>query len=133
MGLVRSLHPILASANITINAVAPGATETPLLPQKYLDPIRAASLPVSTAEFVGLALVFSATRPAVRTDFVGRETASSRIKRWTGNVILTLGDQYTELEGPFAEWRCAWLGRENDRLIKAQQALAMGGRDLKTD
>lgn len=136
MGLVRSLRPILPLANITINAVAPGATETPLLPQKYIDAIRAASLPVSTADFVGLALVYSATARASKPiDVHGAETGSESppVKRWNGNVIMTLGDQYAELEGPLRDLRPLWLGQENDSLIKAQQALGMGGRDRKMD
>lgn len=112
-------------AGITINAVAPGPTETPLLPQRYIDPIKAASLPVSTAEFVGLALVYSASAlESYRTDLYGREkeSDSSRARRWNGKVIMTLGNTCTELEGPLCDLRPTWLGKDNDRLITAQQA-----------
>ena len=105
--------------------MAPGATNTPLIPQQLLDPIIAASLPVSTAEFVGLALVYSATaQESHRTDTYGKEKESDnkRVSRWNGKVIMTLGNQYTEIEGPLAELRPLWLGEENDKLIKAQQA-----------
>lgn len=108
--------------NITINAVAPGVTETPMMPQKYLDLIRAACLPVSTADFVGLALVYLATAQVYQKD----DSERSRPWRWNGNVILTLGNRYTELEGPLEKSRPGWLGPENDQLIKAQQALGMG-------
>lgn len=124
VGLVRSLRPILPSSNITINAVAPGATETPLL-QGFLAPLTAAHLPISTADFVGLALVYSATaQESYRTDVYGKdkESDNTRVRRWNGKVIMTLGNRYTELEGPLAELRPVWLGKENDSLIKAQQA-----------
>lgn len=127
IGLVRSLRPILPSSNITINAVAPGATDTPMLPQKYIVPLRAAGLPVSTAHTVGLALVYSAIgheSEFTRTDVYGKEKASGNAtRRWNGKVIMVLGESYTELEGPYAALRSEWLGKENDRLIKAQQAL----------
>ena len=93
--------------------------------QEFLALINAASLPISTAEFVGLALVYSATATeSHRTDMYGKdkESDSTRVRRWNGKVIMTLGDQCTELEGSLAELRPVWLGKENDRLIKAQQA-----------
>ena len=127
IGLVRSLRPILPASNITINAVAPGATDTPLIPRQLFDPIIAAGLPVSSAEAVGLALVYSATaQESYRTDVYGKEEKEGdkrRVRRWNGKVIMTLGDQYTEVEGPLNELRPMWLGEENDKLIKAQQAV----------
>lgn len=128
IGLVRSLRPVLPSSSITINAVAPGPTETPLLPQRYIAPIRAAGLPVCTADSVGLALAYSATAhesESNRTDVYGRkkESDNAGTRRWNGKVIMVLGESYTELEGPYAEFLPKWLGKENDRLIKAQQAL----------
>lgn len=105
--------------------MAPGATATPLISQGFLDPIIEARLPVSTADFVGLALVYSATAQEThRIDAYGKEKDSDnpRVSRWNGRIIMTLGDCYTELEGPLRELRPVWLGKENDKLIKAQQA-----------
>ena len=67
----------------------------------------------------------SATKGARSTD--GDEDNKSKKKnrgkrRWNGKVIMTLGNTYTEIEGPLAEFRPTWLGKENWRLIKAQQA-----------
>ena len=128
IGLVRSLRPLLPSSNITINAVAPGPTETPLLPKRYTDLLKAAGLPVCTADTVGLALVYSATAhesESSRTDVYGKEKESDNAgtRRWNGKVIMVLGENYTELEEPYAKLRPEWLGKENDGLIKAQQAL----------
>jgi hypothetical protein len=43
--------------------------------------------------------------------------------RWNGRVILTLGDTWTEIEGPVTELREKWFGAENTRLTKFQQML----------
>lgn len=99
-----------------------------MLPKKYIDPIRAAGLPVSSADSVGLALAYSATAhesPSDRTDVYGKEKESENAgtRRWNGKVIMVLGNIYTELEGPFAQFRPQWLGKANDGNIRAQQAL----------
>lgn len=43
-------------------------------------------------------------------------------RRWNGRVIVVLGNTYTEVEGPYADLRSAWLGEDNARLFKSQQA-----------
>ena len=60
-----------------------------------------------------------------RTDLYGRDKESDgpRVRRWNGKVIMTLGNSCTELEGTLADLRTVWLGKDNDRLIKAQQAV----------
>jgi hypothetical protein len=85
----------------------------------------AMGLPVSNADFVGRALVYSATaRQAKRVEVYGKEKEADAFveERWNGRVILTLGDSYTELEEPISELRPFWFGRENLRLTRLQQA-----------
>ncbi|KAM7188917.1 hypothetical protein V8F33_010364 [Rhypophila sp. PSN 637] len=126
IALVRGLRSTLITQDITINAVAPAATITKLLPQNLAAPLMAAGLPVSSAEFVGRALVFSATaQQKRRVEDYGKETSGSGLGDkgpWNGRTILTLGDQYTELEEEYAQLRRAWFGEENSTLTRKQQA-----------
>ena len=122
---MRSLRSTLIHEGITINAVAPAATITNLLPQHLADPIIAAGLPVSSAHFVGLALVYSATaKENRRVEAYGKDKDSEieREGRWNGRIMLTLGDKYTELEEPVATLRERWFGEENTRFTRMQQA-----------
>lgn len=83
----------------------------------------AAGLPVSTAHFVGLAVVYSAV--AQQTHAVepyGKDSDETRAGRWNGRTILTLGDTYTELEEPIAKLRPVWFGEQNTILTRKQQA-----------
>lgn len=133
VGLVRSLRStMLSQEGITINGVAPAATITNLLPPHLAAPIIAMGLPTSEAAFVGRALVHAATaRQDRRVETYGKERdadkwpgggAHDEKERWNGRVILTLGETYTELEEPIADLRPFWLGQENLRLTRAQQA-----------
>ncbi|KAI0543350.1 short chain dehydrogenase reductase [Xylaria curta] len=125
VGLIRALRSVITKDGITINGVAPAATRTKLLPEHLAAPIVAMGLPVSTAEFVGLALVYSATaRQARRVEAYGKEGEGEiwADERWNGRVIVTLGESYTEVEGPIADLRPFWFGRENTRLTRLQQA-----------
>ncbi|KAK3684171.1 short chain dehydrogenase reductase [Podospora appendiculata] len=104
VGLVRALRPTMRADDITINAVAPGATVTSLLPAELAAPLVALGLPLSDAHTVGLALVYSATATQQRrVEPYGKEEDRSiwreEPERWNGRVIFTLGDTYTELEG----------------------------------
>ena len=123
----------LPQDNITINAVAPTCTITPLLPQAFLAPIFAANLPVSSAGSVGLALVYSATaHESRRVENYGKDQDPGQSRaRWNGRVILTMGDQYSEIEGPIADSRTIWFGAENTRLTRAQQAVTDTRKDYK--
>lgn len=138
--------------NITINAVAPSATDTPLIPRGYFDAILAEKLPVSSAETVALAMVFSATAEEGRKvegygkDFqddmqgcnsgvnnrdgvAGHDEGSKKASvkgRWNGRVIFVLGDRYAEVEEKLADLKEEWLGRENLQLVRRQQALTDG-------
>ena len=125
MGLVRALRSTIFLDNITINAVAPAATITALLPPTLAKPIIEAGLPVSSAHFVGLALVYSATATEERrVQAYGKEKEeeNEREGRWNGRVILTLKDSYTELEEKTADLRGQWFGEENLKLTRLQQA-----------
>lgn len=122
---MRALRSSLRPEGITINAVAPAATITALLPPYLAAPIIAAGLPVSTADFVGLAIAYSAvaTQPqAVELYGKDDDELSRTPSRWHGRTILTLGDKYTELEGPLSSLRQQWFGRENTEFTRLQQA-----------
>ena len=99
---------------------------TPLIPAEFTEPIIKAGLPLSSAEFVALALVYSATAGEARcVEPYGKDRFKSGTiieRRWNGRVVLTLGDRYTELEEPIADLRPAWFGEENTRLTWEQQA-----------
>lgn len=108
--------------NVTINCVAPAATITRLLPQNLATPLLAAGLPVSSAYFVGLAVVFSAVAKQERqVEAYGKDEGVEVAGRWNGRTILTLGDSYTELEEPIASLRPQWFGKRNTELTRAQQ------------
>lgn len=123
--MIRALRSVMIKDGITINGVAPAATQTKLLPADLAASIRALDLPVSNADFVGLALVYSATaRQARRVEVYGKEAETDlwADERWNGRVIFTLGDRYTELEEPISDLRRFWLGEENLELTRRQQA-----------
>lgn len=123
IGLVRTLRCSLPEDKITINAVAPSATDTPLLPQNPKDALRRASLPVSSTHSVGLAMVYSAVAEEsrrVEMDGKDNDVANIRKARWNGRVIMIIGDQYTELEEPIADSRATWFGQANMSLTRAQ-------------
>ncbi|KAJ4289875.1 hypothetical protein N0V90_011208 [Kalmusia sp. IMI 367209] len=126
VGLIRSLRHNLAQDDITINAVVPACTETALVGDDFLGPIKEMGLPVSSARHVGAALVYSAVATQTRkVDIYGKEPLENLYKagRWNGRVILTLGDMYTELEEKLADLRPQWFGEENLRLQNQQQAV----------
>ena len=131
--MVRSLRSLLIRDQITINAVAPSATITKFLPAHLAEPIKAMGAPVSSAHTVALALVYSATaKQARRVEGYGKdkEVNDEREGPWNGRVILVLGEQFTEIEEPYADLRNAWMGRQNARLYRLQQA-ATDGRDAE--
>ena len=77
---------------------------------------------MSSAAFVGLALVYSAVaQQGKQVEAYGRDDGVEHPGRWTGRVILTLGDAYTELEGPIASLRPQWFGKQNTEQMRAQQ------------
>lgn len=111
--------------NVRINAVAPAATITNLLPKVLAEPIISAGLPVSSSHFVARALVFSATATETRRVEAygkGNETHNQRDGPWNGRIIFTLGERYTELEEGIADSRKAWFGEDNTNLTRMQQA-----------
>ncbi|KAI0113599.1 short chain dehydrogenase reductase [Nemania sp. FL0031] len=125
VGIIRALRSVVIKDGITINGVAPAATQTKLLPEHLAAPIIAMGLPVSTASFVGLALVYSATaQQKRRVEVYGKEHEDElwTEERWNGRVILTLGERYTEIEGPLADLKPFWFGQENVEWTRLQQA-----------
>ena len=58
----------------------------------------------------------------------GKDKAEERDResRWNGRVIVVLGDQYTEVEETYADLRSVWLGEENAKLFRTQQASTDG-------
>ncbi len=126
VGLVRALRSVLIRDNITINAVAPFVTTTAMAPEEAIAPLKGLGVRISSAEFVGLALVYSAVaRQTRRVELYGKETEKDIFEdgRWNGRVILTLGDTYTEVEEAFSESRGLWVGSEVLRSIRHQQAV----------
>ena len=125
VGLVRALRSVTLKDDITINTVAPAATITPLLPSHLAAPIIAAGLPVSSADFVGLAVVYSAVgKQDMSVEPYGNDVdGEDGPGRWHGRGILTLGDAYTEVEGFMADLRPIWFGRKNTRLTREQQKM----------
>ncbi|KAI1267666.1 hypothetical protein F5Y18DRAFT_443422 [Xylariaceae sp. FL1019] len=125
VGLVRSLRSTLPRFDISINAVAPAATITKLLPMDLAGPLMAAGLPVSSAHMVGLAVVYSAVARQPRmVETYGKEDKLDLEGKWNGRTILTLGEHYTEVEEKLADLRPIWLGWRNADLTKKQQATA---------
>ncbi|KAM7216625.1 hypothetical protein V8F06_008036 [Rhypophila decipiens] len=133
------------SPNITINAVAPGATITALVTPEMAAPMIAIGVPVNKAESVGLAVVYSATAKQDHpVDLYGRdylnhqkelldpgstENTEAAFERWNGRGIVTIGNTYVEVEGPLRETRKTWFGEENEELTRMQQG-AMDMRDI---
>ena len=126
-GFVRALRSTVPHTHgATINIVAPAATVTRLLPANLAAPIIAAGAPVSSAEHVGLALVYSATASQNnQTESYGRDTHEmvNAKGRWNGRAILTLGETWTEVEEPLAKLRPQWLGRYQTEKTAWQQVL----------
>ncbi|XXG95497.1 hypothetical protein Hte_001761 [Hypoxylon texense] len=128
LGLIRALRPSLPyTHNVVINGVAPAATITRLLPKNLAAPIIAAGSPVSTAEHVGLAVAWSAAGTEERqVDRYGKDPDEVLTRwpgRWNGRIILTLGDTWTEVEGPLADTRSEWLGEWPAKSTASQQIL----------
>ncbi|KAL3474769.1 short chain dehydrogenase reductase [Aspergillus californicus] len=125
IGLIRSLRSALPQQGITINGVAPSMTSTTLLPKNLEGQMRAQGLPISDARVVARALVYSAiAKQKRRVEAYGREKEAEKWveERWNGRIIMTLGEQYAELEEPIADLRPFWFGLENFELARLQQA-----------
>lgn len=109
-------------------------TFTSLVPQIFADVIVAEHLPLSTADNVGLALVYSAV--AMQSRRVekyeqGKNDAEDRYEsRWNGRVIVTSGDRYMEVEGPLAESRPMWVREVSDTLSRTELVATNFARTL---
>ena len=126
-GLVQALRSTVPHTHgATINIVAPAATITRSLPANLAAPIMAAGAPVSSADHVGLALVYSATASQTnQIEAYGLDTSemANAKGRWNGRAILTLGDTWTEVEEPLARLRPQWLGVFQTEKTVWQQSL----------
>lgn len=88
-------------------------------------PLMAAGLPVSNAHMVGLAVVYSAVAKQRRlVEPYGKDDGVEKHGKWNGRTILTLGEDYTELEEPIADLRPSWFGWKNTSLMRQQQSTA---------
>ncbi|KAM7203149.1 Cytochrome P450 [Naviculisporaceae sp. PSN 640] len=126
IGLVRALRVQMPLLGATINAVAPAATITKLLPADLAKPIMAAGAPVSSAHHVALAIAYSAVATQARqVEGYGRDSEEkvNSPGRWNGRCILTLGDRWAELEEPTALLRQQWFGEYNTKMTAFQQKL----------
>ncbi|KAI0516778.1 NAD(P)-binding protein [Xylaria bambusicola] len=124
VGLVRSLRHNTVMDHITINAVAPAGTLTPLIADQVA-PLKELGVIFGKPEVAGLALVYSATAMQDRrVEPYGRDREADiwKTERWNGRIIYVLGDTFTELEEPTADLRPFWFGKENHRLTRSQQA-----------
>lgn len=122
---MRALRATLPHDNITINTVAPAATLTGLVPPELIGPILDMGLPTSSAEFVGLAVAYSAVAHEGRqVELYGKDSDTAVVNkedRWNGRTILTLGDKYTELEQAISDLRPQWFGKGNTESTRMQQ------------
>jgi hypothetical protein len=97
-----------------------------MLPHELEGPIQAASLPISTARHVGLALVYSAVaRQSSRVENYAGESPlkNGKEEKWNGRVIVTLGDAWTEVEEQLVQLRPKWWGEKNENLTVSQQKI----------
>ena len=86
-------------------------------------PLIAAGLPISTAQMVGLAVVYSAVAKQQQlVEAYGKDEGIERPGKWNGRTILTLGEGYTEMEEPIADLRPTWFGWKNTSLSRQQQS-----------
>lgn len=107
---------------------------TSLVPPQFVDVIVAKHLPISTADHVGLALVYSAiAKQSRRVEQYGQQkndTEDRDESRWNGRVIVTSGERYMEVEEPLAEARPMWLREESDSISKIELVAAEFARTL---
>lgn len=125
---MRALRNNLKRDNITINAVAPGAVVTGMLPWNYAVPMLKAGVPVGKPDDTAKALVYSAVaQESRRVEVYGKEPQEEINKpgRWNGRVIIQLGDKFVEVEEHLADYRDSGTLFDKDTLdsIKRSQAL----------
>ncbi|KUI68343.1 Oxidoreductase UcpA [Cytospora mali] len=125
VGIIRSLRNVLPEDNITINAVAAGATISKMLPYEFAVPLIKGGFGINTAESTALALVFSAVASENRRVEVHGRESPDKLKesgRWNGRVILAIGDKFREVEEIFADTREIWFGKQFCKWTTMQQA-----------
>lgn len=96
-----------------------------MMPYDFAVPLINQGLPVSSAETIALALVYSAiARQARRVEVHGSEP-QERLQtegRWNGRMILALGDKFRELEEILCDSREIWFGKQFAKWTRKQQA-----------
>ena len=71
---------------------------------------------------MGRALVYSAVASQQeRVDDYGKDVAGSGAGKWNGRTILTLGEDYTDLEEGISKTKEQWFGVKNVDLTRMQQ------------
>lgn len=74
---------------------------------------------------VGLAVAYSAVAKQQRlVEAYGKDDGIHHAGKWNGRTILTLGEDYTEMEEPIADLRPTWYGWKNNSLTCQQQTTA---------
>ncbi|KAA8619475.1 FabG Dehydrogenase [Pyrenophora tritici-repentis] len=107
VGLMRALKQECAKVGISISVVAPGITVTPILtannrvlgavsPEKYVEQMREAGVPINTVESVALAVCW----------------LMDEGNKANGAGIFVQADRFSDLERGLARSREKWMGRE---------------------
>ncbi|KIV84435.1 hypothetical protein, variant [Exophiala sideris] len=102
VGLMRSLRNDLVKANVTINAVAPWFTATPMVPKALSD--LWGELPANTPAGIAVALLLPTIRPDVN-----------------GKTFFIAGNEIVELEDSLAKSQPQWIGEGLSKLIDEGQ------------
>lgn len=104
-----------------------------MLPYEFAMPLISEGIAVSSADFVGLALVYSAVAHETRMVEVHGRVPVSKLQtpgRWNGRMIVALGDKYREVEEILADTREIWYGKQFCKwTIMQQEATDFRGSD----
>ena len=95
VGIVRALRKDVTSYVATINAVAPGPTNTKIMPVDLVAAMNDAGIPMNDPHSVGLSIVYAAT-------------AMENGRRLNGKAIWVDRDKWMELEEPLAAFVKQW-------------------------
>lgn len=96
------------------------------------DVLEGLNIPVSTAQHVGLALVYSATAMQKgRVEDYGKDKpiGEGYQARWNGRIIHTIGDEFWEVEEELVKTRRLWWGAVNEERA-GRQRVVTDARDI---
>ncbi|KAK7883673.1 hypothetical protein LTR67_010962 [Exophiala xenobiotica] len=102
VGLMRSLRNDLVQANVTINAVAPWFTATPMVPKALSD--LWGELPANDPAGIAIAILLPTVRPDVN-----------------GKTFFVAGNEIIEFEDSLAKSQPQWMGERLSRNIDEGQ------------